>query len=223
VTGSSPLVALIHATPVSISPAKAAFERAFPEAELWHLLDDRLAGDADRVGALDPALRRRMISLIRHAVGGGAAPVQLTCSMYGPVTTIVTQLWEIPVHGSDEQMFRELAWSKPARVGILGSLESAAADSARRLADVVPETEIVPITAAGAAEAAANDDRERTLAALAAAATPHVGEVDAFVLAQYSLSSQCAALERVLGAPVLSPPLPAAQELRRRMLGEVAV
>ncbi|MER6987686.1 hypothetical protein ABT337_04585 [Saccharopolyspora hirsuta] len=212
----SPLVALVHATPAAIGPARTAFVETFPEAELWHLLDDRLAADADAAGGLTPPLRKRMLTLIGHAVDNGADAVQLTCSMYGPVAALAGQLWDVPVHGSDETMLRELGWSRPARVGVIGSLDSAVADSARRVAEVVPGAEIVPITAAGAAEAASSGDAERLSAALENAARGH--EVGVFVLAQYSLTPQWMRLEAALSTPVLSPPQLAAGELRRNLL-----
>lgn len=216
----SPLVALVHATPAAIGPAKSAFAEAFSEAELWHLLDDRLAADADAAGGLTPPLRKRMLTLIGHAVDNGADAVQLTCSMYGQVAQLAEQFWDVPVHGSDEKMLRELGWSKPARVGVIGSLSSAVADSAHRLGEIVPDTEIVPITATGAAEAAASGHAEELFVALENAARGH--EVGVFVLAQYSLTPQWRRLEAALSVPVLSPPQLAAGELRRRLVEEVA-
>jgi hypothetical protein len=74
---SPPTLGVIHATPASIAPARAAFADRFPDARLWNLMDGRLAGDADREGRLTPALRRRMLSLIAHAIDGGADAVLL--------------------------------------------------------------------------------------------------------------------------------------------------
>ena len=68
-----------------MAPAAHAFADEFPEAELWHLLDDRLVSGRRRARAGSP--RRcsgRMSTLIQYAVDGGADAVQLSCSMYGP-------------------------------------------------------------------------------------------------------------------------------------------
>lgn len=211
----SPLVALVHATPAAIGPAKTAFAEAFGEAELWHLLDDRLAADADAAGGLTPPLRRRMLTLIGHAVDNGAEAVQLTCSMYGPVAELAAQFWDVPVHGSDETMLRELARSRPARVGVIGSLTSAVADSTSRIAEVVPDAEVVAITATGAAEAAAGGDAEGLFMALENAVRDH--EVGVFVLAQFSLTPQWRRLEAAVSTPVMSPPQLAAAELREAL------
>ncbi len=145
--------------PPSVAPAQAAFADEFPDAELWHLLDDRLVMDADAAGGLTPALRDRMSTLIQYAVDGGADAVQLSCSMYGPVAV-----------DAQRPQPRARCWPRTRRcsttsrrcarssVGVLGSLESAAADSAERLAaalarrhglDVRIETVVVDGAAAG--------------------------------------------------------------------------
>lgn len=218
-----PTVALVHATPAAIAPAVTAFAECFAEAELWHLLDDRLVSDAERAGGLVPPLRRRMLSLIGHAVSGGADGVLLTCSMYGPVARLATQLWDRPVAGSDEAMYQRVVAERPARVAVLGSLEAAVADSGERLRQVLaeagtdPGTEVLGVLCPGAAAAAMAGDDRALLASLRSAAEPLAGRVDVLLLGQYSLTGVHAALEAALGVPVWSPPHVAAELLRRRL------
>ena len=231
--GDGPTVALIHATPAAMAPAVAAFEERFPSAGLWHLLDDRLVSDAERAGGLVPPLRRRMLSLIGHAVAGGADGVLLTCSMYGPVARLAAQLWDRPVAGSDEAMYERVAAERPARVAVLGSLETAVADSADRLRQVLAgdgatgppgtagpgshATEVVGVLCPGAAAAASAGDGAALLSSLRAAAGPLAGEVDLFLLGQYSLTPVLDELQAVLEVPVWSPPHVAADALARRL------
>ena len=221
-----PTVAMVHATPAAIAPAVAAFGERFPEAGLWHLLDDRLVSDAERAGGLVAPLRRRMLSLIGHAVAGGADGVLLTCSMYGPVARLAAQLWELPVAGSDEALYARVAAERPARVAVLGSLETAVADSTARLrealaegaADAAPSgTEVVGVLCPGAAAAARDGDGAALLASLRSAAEPLAGQVDLVLLGQYSLTGAQPQLEAALGVPVWSPPHVAAELLRRRL------
>jgi hypothetical protein len=146
-SGGGPTLALVHATPAAMAPAVAAFGERFPEAGLWHLLDDRLVTDAERAGGLVPPLRRRMLSLIGHAVAGGADGV------------------------------------------------------------------LCP----GAAAAATAGDGAALLASLRSAAKPLAGEVDLFLLGQYSLSPARAELQAALEVPVWSPPHVAADALRERL------
>ena len=217
--GDGPTVALIHATPAAMAPAVAAFGERFPAAGLWHLLDDRLVTDAERAGGLVPPLRRRMLSLIGHAVAGGADGVLLTCSMYGPVARLAAQLWDRPVAGSDEAMYERVAAERPARVAVLGSLETAVADSAARLREVLADggTEVVGVLCPGAAAAATAGDGDALLASLRSAAGPLAGQVDLFLLGQYSLTPGRAGLQAALEVPVWSPPHVAADVLARRL------
>jgi Asp/Glu/hydantoin racemase len=221
-----PTVAMVHATPAAIAPATGAFAECFPEAGLWHLLDDRLVTDAEAAGGLVPPLRRRMLTLIGHAVSGGADGVLLTCSMYGPVARLATQLWERPVAGSDEAMYQRVAAERPGRVAVLGSLETAVADSTARLRAALAEgsaagegsgTEVVGVLCPGAAAAARDGDGAALLASLESAAAPLAGEVDVVLLGQYSLTGAQRQLEAALGVPVWSPPHAAADLLRRRL------
>ena len=47
VGGDGPTVAMVHATPAAMAPAVTAFGERFPEAGLWHLLDDLLVRAAE--------------------------------------------------------------------------------------------------------------------------------------------------------------------------------
>ena len=223
---AGPTVAMVHATPAAIAPAVAAFDERFPEAGLWHLLDDRLVTDAEEAGGLVAPLRRRMLSLIEHAVSGGADGVLLTCSMYGPVARLAGQLWDRPVAGSDEAMYERVIAERPARVAVLGSLATAVGDSTARLREALaasrqpgggPCTEVVGVLCPGAAAAAREGDDAALLASLRSAAEPLTGQVDLVLLGQYSLTGVRSRLEAALGVPVWSPPHLAAELLRRRV------
>ncbi|MEV4114530.1 aspartate/glutamate racemase family protein [Nonomuraea sp. NPDC049695] len=207
-------VAVVHATPASLQPATDGLGEGFPQAVPWHLLDDRLAAEADAAGGMTPELTRRMLTLIDYAVRGGADAVLLACSMYGPVATLARRLHEVPVTGSDEAMFADVARRHPGRVLVLGSLDSAAADSARRLRLVAEGVEVKAVAAPGAAAAAAAGDWPDLTDALARAAEPGIDGAELIVLGQYSISPVHAELAQRLSRPVLSPPLMAARALR---------
>ncbi len=216
----APLVAAIHAMPATIASVDAALASRFPEARLWHLMDGRLLEDAVAAGQLTPALRRRMLGLVEHAIAGGADAVLLGCSMYGPVAGIARGLWTVPVMASDEAMHGRVAEDAAGRVVLLGSFASAVADAATRLRQTLQERrvsiDLVELTAAGAAEAASGGDHRALLESLVAAAAA-AGDVDAFVLCQYSLTPVHDALQAALGVPVHSPAHLAAEALRRRV------
>ncbi|MEV0385538.1 aspartate/glutamate racemase family protein [Nonomuraea sp. NPDC050643] len=210
----SATVAVVNATLASMRPAGDGLGEGFPEATAWHLLDDRLVTDADAAGGMTPALMRRMLTLVDYAVRGGADAVLLSCSMYGPAAALARRLHDVPVTGSDEAMFAEVGRRRPGTVLLLGSLDSAAADSARRLRAVADGVEVRAASAPGAAAAAAAQDWPALTDALARAAGPALGTADLVLLGQYSISPVRAELGDRLGVPVLSPPLAAATALR---------
>ncbi|HWH92648.1 MAG TPA: hypothetical protein VNT03_02205 [Baekduia sp.] len=224
-------IALIHATPASIEPATLAFAEHFPEADLWHILDDRLSSDADRAGGMTPELRRRMLALIEYAVDGGADGVQLSCSMYGSVAQIAVDLWRVPVAGSDEAMFRAVYDRGWESIGLIGSLQSAVEDSELRLRATFAsldggrerDLDIAGVVADGAVNAAAAKDVEGVAEAVTAAAEPLADRVDGLLLCQYSLSGSSAAVAERFPQPVLSPPGVAAAHMRRRLLTAASV
>ncbi|GLY17087.1 hypothetical protein Kisp01_41020 [Kineosporia sp. NBRC 101677] len=215
-----PLVALIHATPLVIEPARAAFARVWPEATLWNLLDDRLMLEADQAGGITPPLQERMNTLIGQAVAGGAEGVLLTCSMYGPVLAGYTGS-DLPRQGSDEAMYAEAARLRPGRVAVLGTTPSTVGDSATRLRGLLPQAEVQAVVVEGGLEAARAGDVEALRERLSATAKAAAADVDLILIAQYSLTPGFdQEWVAALGVPVLSPADLAAQRLRDQVAGE---
>jgi aspartate/glutamate racemase len=209
-----PVIAVIHATAATMTPVKAAFAEKYPDADLWHLLDDRLVTDAERAGGLTDSLHRRMSTLIGYAVDAGAEAVQLACSMYGPVAADASH--EVPVLASDQAMFEEVVRLAPTKVSILASLRPSAEDSAQRLGTLLaeagqsPRMEAVVVHEAKAASAA-GDMAE--LARVLTEAAADLCDTDVIVLAQYSLSPARAIIADAVDVPVLSGPHLAAATL----------
>ena len=204
-----------------MAPAAAAFAERFPEAQLWHLMDDRLIVEADAAGGVDDRLRDRMLHLVEHAVRGGAAGVLLTCSQYSPVASDALERFGLPVAGSDEAMFRQIANEGPRTIALLASLESTATESRTRLSATlrafgVP-TEVIGVFCPDAYTASASPDRGDLVEALARGAAPYRESADLFAVAQYSLSPAVDALQTALGARVLSPTHVAADDLQKQL------
>jgi hypothetical protein len=100
-------IALIHATPLSMTPINAAFERHWPEAGLMHLLDDSLSRDRERDGELTDAMVERFITLASYAKGTGARAILFTCSAFGPAIEAAGRAVEIPTLKPNEAMFEQ--------------------------------------------------------------------------------------------------------------------
>ncbi|MGW8530693.1 MULTISPECIES: aspartate/glutamate racemase family protein [Nocardiopsidaceae] len=220
---SRPLVAMIHAVPTGASTAKSAFDREFPEARVWNLLDDRLLGDARSAGRLTEALRRRMLRLIGHAVDGGAQGLLLTCSSYGEVVDTARTLWHVPLLKADEAMFRvALAgdWDRIAVVASTPPAVPAAAAQLEALAPAVRSDRPVEIVTALSEDAGSADDPLAAARHLARALhSAGAADVQAVLLAQYSLAPAGPALADLLGVPVLDGAGAAAVELRGLLTG----
>ncbi|AKS34326.1 hypothetical protein [Mycolicibacterium goodii] len=215
-------VAAVHATPASIPPLRSALADALPGSTLWNIIDDRLAPDADATGGeLTPALRDRMLTLVRHGVDGGAHAVVIACSMYGEVGDIAGRLFSTPIFTSDADMFAQILRAAPTRVAVLASLRGSAADTSARLAAAFAcrqhDAEVVPVFCSGAAEAAARDDTPGLVAALAAGFDSTAGGFDLVCIAQYSLSPAAGELANKLALPVIAPTTAAAKAIARRL------
>lgn len=222
---STPTVALIHATPAAMDPARAAFADRFPTARLWNLLDDQLITQANEAGGITEPLRQRMLTLIDHAIGGGADAVLLTCSMYGATAQSVADDKPVPVLAPDQALFDRVAQQvteqHAERIAVLGPVPTGVADTVQRLTDhlaahgthptitgtVVPE--VVPA-------AAAHDDAALVAAVVVAARRVQPG-TDLIVLGNFSLAPATAAVADAVDVPVLSPPHLAADALRARL------
>ncbi|WP_190394775.1 aspartate/glutamate racemase family protein [Nocardiopsis deserti] len=218
----APLVAMIHANSTASRLAQQAFEEAFPEARIWHLLDDRLLEDARATGGVRGELQRRMLRLIDHAFTGEADAVLLTCSAYGPVVEVARKLWDRPVDRPDEAVFRHVVADGFRRIAVLASVAPAVGPAMEQIHELAAragsDVEAQVVLCEDAARV--GDVPEKIVSAF----LPHLenGGFDAVVLAQYSLSPIAEPLGRALGLPVFSGPRAAARRMREQLTGEPA-
>ncbi|MFT8242955.1 arylsulfatase [Roseomonas sp. BN140053] len=203
-------IALIHALRHSPPPVEAAFAELWPEAVLMNLLDDSLAADLARDGALTPAMTERFLHLARYAAGTGARGILFTCSAFGPcIAACKAALPEIPVLTPNEAMLEEAAGFR--RVGLLASF----APTLRSMPpEFPPGVEVVPCLAEGAL-AALDAGHVATHDRLAAEASRRLTDCDAVALAQFSLARAAPGVREATGRPVLTTPHSAVRKLRR--------
>ncbi|MFJ4222947.1 aspartate/glutamate racemase family protein [Microbacterium sp. NPDC089695] len=218
-TTTTPRIALISAVTAAIGPATAALGELYPEAEVWNILDDRLLVDADERGGLDDALRARMTRLIDHALSEGADGVLLTCSLYGPVAAETRS--DAPVLAPDDAAFAEIAETGYRRVLVVASFEGAKNDSVARLRAALTRsgssTTVTGVAVPAAMAATKAQDADALLTALVEACRPLADDVDAILLAQYSLAPAGPALGAAVDLPVVSGPASSAVALRTRL------
>ena len=213
-------ITLIHAMAPSIPPITAAFDRLWPEAVLMNLLDDRLASDLARDGALTPAMTERFLRLARYAVAAGADAILFTCSAFGPcIEACSREFPAIPVLKPNAAMIEEaVALAGPqGRIGLLATFAPTLASMPPEFAALAPEATVVPALAAGAL-AALNAGDGAGHDADAAQAAGSLRDCDVIALAQFSLSRAAAAVAAATGKTVLTTPESAVRKLRQLLL-----
>lgn len=206
-------VAIVHSTAPVIAITTLAFEAAFPEAALRHLLDSSLYDELDGTAAARKRLGARLEYLIDLAAGAEPAAILVACSSYPRVVDRLGSSGSgpagIPIVHPDAAMYAETRASGAVRVGVLASVSDAAEAAAysvmRAYAPATPEitTHVVDRGRRAVDELLAHG--ARTLVA---------GGAEAIALAQYSLAPAVHAVAAAVDVPVFSGPLAAARSLR---------
>lgn len=209
-------IALIHATPVSIAPVRAAFARLWPEAATPNILDDSLSLDQTQADALTPTMIERFERLGDYAVTSGADGILFTCSAFGPAIDRVRERLSIPVLKPNEAMF-EAAIAQGGRIVMLVTFAPSAAplkaefENAARDKGAVLQTVLVE----GALDALSTGDTA-THNRLIAAAASEIKDAHALLLAQFSMAQARPLVEISTSVPVLTAPESAVAAMRAR-------
>lgn len=213
-------IALIHATPLSMAPINAAFERHWPEPERMHLLDDSLSRDRERDGELTDAMIDRFIDLASYAKGTGANAILFTCSAFGPAIEAAGRAVEIPTLKPNQAMFeqglglgRRLALIATFRPSLVSMSEEIEAMAHAHDKEIELRTVFVPGAMADLA-AGRSEDHNRKIAQAAA----QLKDYDGVMLAQFSMAAAAPLVQKELTSPVLTSPGCAVLALRQTMV-----
>ena len=220
-------IALIHALRHSPPPIEAAFAQAWPEAVLMNLLDDSLAKDLARDGALTPATTARFLALAGYAVGTGAKAILFTCSAFGPcIEACAAAHPSLPVLKPNEAMIEEACAAAQAhgtttgttgrpRIGLLATFQPTLDTMP---AEFPAEVTVVPRLIEGGLAALDRGDfalHDR----LAAETARDLQDCAVVALAQFSLARAAPLVAAACGRPVLTTPDSAVRKLRRLLGG----
>lgn len=215
----APRIFLIHATPLSIAPINAAFDRLWPQAERVNLLEDSLPRDLKAAGGLTPALHQRFLALTDYAVSAGAEAILFTCSAFGEAIDACKQAVKIPVLKPNEAMI-EAALAQGSRLALLATFELALVSmqaefqAAAQQAGNALELQLHAVE--DAMQLLADGDEtghDRRIVDKAAA----VDGVELICLAQFSMSGAADQVRQATGLPVLTTPDSAVLKLRRQL------
>jgi len=214
---TGPRIALIHALPDSVEPANTAFKRDWPEAWVFNVLDDALARDQATAGddqKTAMVINSRIIDLGRYAYASGAKGILYTCSAFGRSITTAGKLIPCPVLRPNEAAV-DAALDAGPRIALLATFEptvgmmKAEVETAAKARNLSPNVDSRLVPGALAALQSGDGATHDRLIAEAAAALP---EVDAVVLAQFSMTRAASSIK---GRNVITTPGSAIARLRR--------
>ena len=204
-----PRIALIHATPVAIKPVNDAFERLWPAAEVYNLLDDSLAPDLEKEGALTARMGERFMELGRYVAADGADGILFTCSAFGNcIETVATQLAPLPVLKPNEAMFSE-AIAQGDKVGMIAtfapSVTSMEAEFKSMAQAASSSATIKSVCVPDALKALLIGDAQLHNRIVTGAAN-ELNDCALIILAQFSTAQAKEAVSKATSVPVLTSP-----------------
>lgn len=209
-------IALFHATRAAIAPVEIAFKELWPEADHFSLLDEGLAKEVDREGALTPEISERFIGLASYAAETGVDALLFTCTAFGPPMETCRQRFPFPVLTPDEALL-EAGIRSGTNIGLLGSHPIALPamqeklSQAARLAgkDISITPEVVADAWADLQAGQLDAHNEKIIAA-----SHRLADCDVVLLAQFSITPLKSAIQKNVSGQVLSSPHAAVEKLR---------
>ncbi|MGI9520267.1 MAG: aspartate/glutamate racemase family protein [Hyphomicrobiaceae bacterium] len=217
---SPPRIALIHATPVAISPIGEAFKMSWPEAELMNILDDSLSVDRSKTPNLTNEMFSRFEALSQYALMSNADAILFTCSAFGEAIEAVAKRTDRPVLKPNEAMF-EAALAIGTRIAMIATFAPSVASMEDEFANQARElncpASISTVLVESAMDALRQNDTEMHNRLVADAAESLLS-AEAVMLAQFSTARAARAVRERTDVPVLTSPDAAIAKLKNLLL-----
>lgn len=195
-------VALIHATTTALKPIERAFQKADPEIELFHFMDTNLLSMLEKSGSITPEIIRRFSTLVNLAAETEANCIQLTCSAFNNITSILQPMHSVKLFRSDEAMLDEaLAYE---RIGLISTVKETPLALKSYLREKKPDSIIESLVDPGIIHLLfkgridEHDERVRNMI------YQMDGQVDVIVLSQYSMEHVTGQVQT--SVPILTAP-----------------
>jgi aspartate/glutamate racemase len=193
-----------------------------------NLLDDSLSADlaaSRRVGGpgLDTIMFERFETLAAYAEGTGAHGILFTCSAFGPcIEAVAARRPHLPVLKPNEAMVEDAV--SVSAGGMIGLIASFAPTLVSMPAEFPSGTALISELVEEAMGALNRGDgaKHDELVTQAAVRLKEQGAC-VIALAQFSMARAQAAVEQVVGLPVLTTPSSAVRALRQRLQSKVVV
>lgn len=209
-------IALISATTASLNPIEKAFHEVAPNIELVHIMDTDLLSMMEETGALTPDIICRFSLLLNLAVSSKVEAIQLTCSAFNNVTSILQPLYPVKLFRSDEAMLDEAL--SYGRIGLISTVqETPIALSSyikEKNSNVLIESAVDPGVLHLLNKGKKREHDER----VAEMIYQMEGKVDVIVLSQYSMAH--VADQVTCSIPILTAPMAAAKRCYTYLLSK---
>ncbi|SKD04514.1 hypothetical protein SAMN05445504_9250 [Burkholderia sp. CF099] len=213
---SQPRISLIHATPLAIVPITQSFQRLWPDARVYNLLEDSLTADLNAVDGDILAMAPRFDALTRYAISCGSQGILFTCSAFGPAIDAARAEQSVPVLKPNEAMISE-ALSLGTRIGLIATFQPALAPITEEFHEQAKKTdqavELRPLFVKDAWAALQQGDTSKH-DALVAATCSDASNCDVICFAQFSMTSAASAAQAASGRPTLTTPDSAVKRLK---------
>lgn len=200
-------IALIHATTTALNPIERAFREEAPDVDLFHFMDTNLLAMMEKSGSLTPEIIRRFSLLVNLAVQSDVDCIQLTCSAFNNVTTILQPLYPVKLFRSDEAMLDEALTYK--RIGLISTVKETPIALLSYLREKNPDILVESLVDPGTIHLLSQGRKEEHDERIREMIYQIDGKVDVIVLSQYSMEH--VAIQVNPSVPILTAPRTAAK------------
>ncbi|ERI08705.1 Asp/Glu/hydantoin racemase [Aneurinibacillus aneurinilyticus] len=200
-------IALIHATTTALNPIERAFYEEAPGVELFHFMDTSLLAMMEKSGSLTPEIIRHFSLLVNLAVQSEVDCIQLTCSAFNNVTTILQPLYPIKLFRSDEAMLNEALTYE--RIGLISTVKETPIALLSYLREKKPDILVESLVDPGTIHLLSQGRKEEHDKRIREMVYQIDGKVDVIVLSQYSMEHVATQLNP--SVPILTAPRAAAK------------
>jgi len=195
-------VALIHATTTALEPIERAFREEQADVELLHFMDTGLLSMIEKKGSLTPDIIQRFSLLVNLAAQSEVNCIQLTCSAFNNVTSILQPLYPVKLFRSDEAMLDEALAYK--RIGLISTVRETPIALLSYLREKKPDVQVESLVDPGLIHLLFQGKQEEHDKRVREMVHQIDGKVDVIVLSQYSMEHVAGQIHP--SVPVLTAP-----------------
>ncbi|MGE7760261.1 hypothetical protein [Peribacillus sp. NPDC097895] len=200
-------IALIHATTTALKPIERAFQEVAPTIELLHFMDTSLLALMEKSGKLTPDIIHRFSALVNLAYDSGVSCIQLTCSAFNDVTTILQPLYTVKLFRSDEAMLDEAL--RYTKIGLVSTVKETPIALQNYLLNKNPDCMIQSLVDPGIIHLLSHGKKKEHDARVIKMVEQLDGKTEVIVLSQYSMEHIAKQVNP--SVPILTAPLLAAK------------